>query len=118
MFLRRHRKKLLRGGAQADAVVTECQGANLTDGGFAAYKLLVEVHFPDGSQAEVREKVQQTDIGPTLIAVGDVVPVRYDPSNRSVVIDTPAIRAKADEKTRRIQQESVARARRTIDDGA
>jgi hypothetical protein len=110
-----HRKKLLREGAQGQGVVTEREGANLTAGGFSAYKLVLEVRFPDGSQTEVRERINQTDIGPVRVMVGDLLPVRYDPRDQSsVVIDTPAIRAQAEEKQQRVDQESIARARREL----
>jgi hypothetical protein len=48
--------------------------------------------------------------------VGDVLPVRYDPENRSeMVIDVPAIQAQAEEATRRLDQEAVARGRRSLE---
>jgi hypothetical protein len=110
-----HRKKLLRDGAHADAVVTEHQGVRHTEGGWSAYELVLEVHFPDGSQAELRERVDVADIGKLRGRVGDVLPVRYDPEDRSaVVIDVPAIRAEVDEARRRLDEEAVARGRRAL----
>lgn len=96
--------------------MTERKGINLTDGGFSAFKLVLEVHFPDGSQGELREKVHVTDIGALRGRVGDVLPVRYDPEDRTaVVIDVPAIRAEIDEAERRLHQEAVARGRRVLE---
>ena len=110
-----HRKKLLHEGAQASGVVTESTDVNLTYGGFSAHELVVEVHFPDGSQTELREKVNVADIGALRGQVGDVLPVRYDPDDRSAVaIDVPALRAEADEKARRLNEEAVARGRRAL----
>jgi hypothetical protein len=114
-----HRKKLLRDGARADAVVTDRKGVNLTDGGFTAHELALEVHFPDGSRAELREKVNVADIGATRGRVGDVLPVRYDTEDRSAVaIDVPAIRAEVDEAQQRLDREAVARGRRALEGGA
>jgi hypothetical protein len=112
-----HRKKLLRNGAQARAIVTESKAANIVDGGASAFKLALEVQFPDGSKAPMREKVSLTDIGPVMVNVGDILPVRYDPEDRStVVVDAPAIRAQSDQKRSQIDQAAVERARRELGD--
>ena len=116
MHLPGHRKKLMREGAQAQAVVTGREGVNLTEGGWSAYKLVLEVHFPDGAQAEVQEKVHVADIGALRGRVGDVLPVRYDPEDRSeVMIDVPAIQAEGDAKRRRLDDEAVAAGRRRLE---
>ncbi len=57
MRLPGHRKKLLRDGDQAEAVVTECEGADLTRNGFSNWKLVLEIHFEDGGTAEMQDKV-------------------------------------------------------------
>jgi hypothetical protein len=109
------RKKLLRNGAQAQAIVKEREGANFTRNGYTADKLVLEVHFEDGSQAEVRDKVDKEDVGYKLINVGDILPVRYDPKNRSeAVVDVAAIRAQAEESRQRMDQDTLARARREL----
>ena len=78
--------------------------------------LVLEVHFPDGSQAELREKVHVADIGALRGRVGDVLPVRYDPDDQSaVVIDVPAIRAEVDEAKWQLDQQAVARGRRALE---
>jgi hypothetical protein len=65
----------------------------------------------------MREKVSLTDIGPVMVKAGDVLPVRYDPKDRSVVVvDAPAIRAQSDQKRRQIDQAAVERARRGLGD--
>jgi hypothetical protein len=117
MHLPGHRKKLLQEGAHADAVVTESQGARLTEGGgWSAYDLVLEVHFPDGSQGELRERVDAADIGKLRGRVGEVLPVRYDPEDpSSAVIDVPAIQAEVDEANRLRDEEAVARGRRAIE---
>jgi Protein of unknown function (DUF3592) len=113
-----HRKKsLLRDGAQAKAVVTACQGVNLTEGGFSAYDLVLEAHFPDGSTGELREKVGVEDIGKLRGRVGDVLPVRYDPEDRSAAVVTPAIRAELEDAAHRLDEEAVARGRQQLEGG-
>jgi hypothetical protein len=95
--------------------VTESQAANIVDAGASAFKLELEVQFPDGEKAQMREKVSLTDIGPVMVKVGDILPVRYDPEDRSaVVVDAPAIRAQSDEKRRQLDQAAVERARREL----
>ncbi len=114
MRLPGHRKKLLREGAEGHAVVLESQGVNIVAGGASAFKLLLEVHFSDGSTAELRQKFNLTDAR-VMISVGDILPIRYDPDDHSaVVIDAPAIRAMRDEKHRTSDLEAVERARRRL----
>lgn len=110
-----HRTKVLRDGARAEAVVLEREGANLSQHGFSAYKLVLEVRFPDGSRSELREKVDVGDIGLLHGNVGDVLPVRYDPDDRSAMaIDLPALRDQLDAAQRRRDEDAVARGRRRI----
>ncbi len=115
MRLPGHRKKLLREGAQAQAVVTQCEGADLTHNGFSNHKLVLEIHFEDGSTAEIHDKVSKTDVAP-LLKVGDILPVRYDPDDPSdALVDTPAIKAETDEKQSASQAAAVEQARRQLD---
>ena len=116
MRLPGHRKKLMREGAEGQAVVLESEGVNIVAGGASEFKLLLEVRFSDGSTAEHREKVKLTEIGPVMVKAGDIVPVRYDPDDHSdVVVDAPAMRAKADERQQQGQAEAVAQARRKLE---
>lgn len=109
-------KKLLRDGAQARAIVKEREGANFTHNGYTADRLVLEVHFEDGSQVEIRDKVDKEDVGYKLIRVGDILPVRYDPKNRSAaVVDVAAIRAQAEASRQQVDQAALARARRELD---
>lgn len=109
-------KKLLHNGAQAQAIVKEREGAGFTHNGYTADKLVLEVHFEDGTQVEVRDKVDKEDVGYKLISVGDILPVRYDPKNRSgAVVDVAAIRAQVEASRRQIDQDRLARARRELD---
>jgi hypothetical protein len=72
--------------------------------------------LPDGPQAELRQKVNVADIGALRGRVGDVLPVRYDPEDRSeLAIDVPAIRAEVEGAERRLNEEAVARGRRALE---
>jgi hypothetical protein len=107
---------LLRDGTRAEGVVLEREGANLTQHGFSAFKLVLEVRFPDGSRSELREKLDVEDIGLLHGRVGDVLPVRYDPDDHSALaIDVPALRAELESARRRRDEEAVARGRRRLD---
>jgi hypothetical protein len=109
-----HRKKLLREGTQAQAVVTVCEGADHTRGGFSNWKLVLEIHFEDGSTAEMQDKVSKADVAP-LLKVGDILPVRYDPDDRSdAVVDTQAVKAETDVKQNAAQAAALEQARRQL----
>jgi hypothetical protein len=94
--------------------VTECEGANLTHNGFSHWALALEIHFEDGSTAEMRDKVSKADVAP-LLKVGDILPVRYDRDDPSdAVVDTPATKAETDEKQSAAQAAAVEQARRQL----
>jgi hypothetical protein len=78
------KKKLYEEGAQTEGVVVRVgQAKDLT-----GYWYTVRVKFPDGSTTEI--KSGSDGIG--VLSDGDVVPVRYDPSNHSkVVLDVPVL---------------------------
>jgi hypothetical protein len=87
--------KLVRDGAQIDGVVI-CSHppADTGQGGVGnIYRIEVRVHFPDGSMAEFSSgRLDRYEVGWKL--EGDIVPVRYDPTNRSrIEVDTPALTA-------------------------
>jgi hypothetical protein len=58
-----------------------------------SYGIKVRVKFPDGSTADHKQRfLSASDVG--QISEGDVVPIRYDPSDYSkVALDTPALEA-------------------------
>lgn len=56
------------------------------------YDLLVDVEFDDGTHGHLKERVKAADVGQCI--EGDVLPVRYDPRDRSkLVLDLPALEA-------------------------
>ena len=105
--------KLLREGAQAEAVVTS---VNLYQGGMRSntgtgftYDVGMRVHFEDGTTSEIVRRIggmAGTDLD---FYVADTVPVRYDPNDRNKIeLDEDALRARQqrarDEKQRHIDQ--------------
>ncbi len=91
--------KLMRDGARAKAavIVAKRSGGVPMDGGYSAmaYHLELRVMFDDGSSSEVSCQVGGTLTGTDLsFSEGDIVPVRYDPGDRSkIAVDVPAMEA-------------------------
>lgn len=57
------------------------------------YGIEFRVKFPDGSTADVKERFLETS-HQGLLSEGDVVPVRFDPTNhKKVRLDVPALEA-------------------------
>jgi hypothetical protein len=85
--------KVLREGAQAHGVVVESRppAGTATGGVGNIYHVKVRVHFKDGSTADVSSgRLDRHKVGWKL--EGDIVPVRYDPEDRSKIeIDVPAL---------------------------
>jgi hypothetical protein len=85
--------KLMREGAEGQAVVLgeQRRGAGTRD--WRQY-LDARVQYPDGSLVEFSGHVLTSDIGRNFFEVGDVVPVRYDPTDpRRIVFDVPKLKA-------------------------
>jgi hypothetical protein len=84
--------KLVTEGAQTNGVVVERWVNNPDQGGWS-YGIKFRVTFPDGSTADHKQRfLSASDVG--YISEGDVVPVRYDPSDYSkVALDEPALEA-------------------------
>jgi hypothetical protein len=82
--------KLVSEGAQTTGVVVERWVNNPDQGGWS-YGIRFRVKFPDGSTADHKQRfLSESDVG--RISEGDVVPVRYDPSDYSkFALDTPAL---------------------------
>jgi hypothetical protein len=115
------KKKLLSEGAQGRGVITSLQVEHLSVGGPRqalavvdessvppwtgetdlsveryAYSVWVHVEFDDGTTTELNTKIGyplwRAEVGE--LHMGDVIPVRYDPSNhKKVVFDMPALEA-------------------------
>jgi hypothetical protein len=107
----------MRDGAKADGVVLEStfKHSRVTGPGPHAlpariWRLELQVQFEDGTTTEVERKLKETDIGGTLFnedgspfpSEGDIVPMRYDPKDRSKIeIDVAAVKARRQEKMER-----------------
>jgi hypothetical protein len=84
------RQKLWREGAQTEGVVLKLRWHSRLQG---TYGIEFRVKFPDGSTADVKERFLDAS-NQGYLSEGDVVPVRYDPSDYSRVrLDVPALEA-------------------------
>ncbi len=84
------KRKLLAEGAQAQAIVTWSGNPGAPPGSAPfQYHVELSVQFPDGSTVDIRRRVFGA-----FIDTGQVVPVRYDPTDHSKIeIDHDAILA-------------------------
>lgn len=84
------RQKLWSEGAQTEGVVVKLWWHSKLQG---TYGIEFRVKFPDGSIANVKERFLDAS-NQGYVSEGDVVPVRYDPSDYSKVrLDVPALEA-------------------------
>ncbi len=105
------RLNLMRDGAQVDGVVlgsenrhSRVSGPGEMTAGATIVRLKVRVEFEDGTTTEVERELKETEIGGMplnesglFLGEGDIVPMRYDPKDRSrIEIDKAAIKARRD----------------------
>jgi putative oligomerization/nucleic acid binding protein len=84
------RQKLWSEGAQTEGVVVKLWWHSRLQG---TYGIEFRVKFRDGSTADVKERFLDAS-NQGYVSEGDVVPVRYDPSDYSKVrLDVPALEA-------------------------
>ena len=84
------RQKLWSEGARTEGVVVKLWWHSRLQG---TYGIEFRVTFPDGSTADVKERFLDAS-NQGYVSEGDVVPVRYDPSDYSKVrLDVPALEA-------------------------
>jgi Domain of unknown function (DUF1707) len=112
-----HRSKLSRDGAQAEALVLEKKVLATAGGGGGgvanACRYKVRVKFEDGSTTETSCHAFGVNLG--RVAVGDVIPVRYDPADRSKVkLDRDAILEQQKADARKWQDEAIARGEQSL----
>ena len=89
-FGEKKRQKLWTEGAQTEGVVAKLWWHSRLQG---TYGIEFRVKFPDGSTADVKERFLDAS-NQGFVSEGDVVPVRYDPSDYSKVrLDVPALEA-------------------------
>jgi hypothetical protein len=102
--------KLSRDGAQAQALVLgkKIYATEVESGMTSACRYQLRVKFEDGSTAEISRRA----FGDTLAsaAVGDVIPVRYDPTDRSKVeLDRRAVVERQEAQARERDAAAIAR---------
>jgi hypothetical protein len=111
------RLNLMRDGAQVDGVVlgSENRYSRVSDPGELSVgatimRLTLRVEFEDGTTTEVERKLKDTDYGGRPLSEGDIVPMRYDPKDRSQIeIDKAAMKAQRQEELARsaVQAEDI-----------
>jgi hypothetical protein len=107
--------RLMKDGATAKAVVTEAKssGGHAYGAGASAvvYDLRLRVQFDDGSTAETSCSVGNFIEGTVLFfSEGDVVPVRYDPADRSKIeLDVAAYSALKQARADELKEHAIAR---------
>jgi hypothetical protein len=104
------RKKLLQEGTEALGVVIARIDSETSQGPGHLCRLRVRVTFDDGATTEfVDGEFVKGQIGPPR--VGDVVPVRYDPSDHSrILVDLQKLVDQVAATTARVNAEAIARA--------
>jgi len=98
------KRNLLRDGAEAQAVVTAVKDGGVLTGGAGVpihQYLDLRVTFDDGSHGEFSCRVGSMLHNNTLsFSEGDIVPVRYDPADRTKIeLDEPALTAQRESLT-------------------
>jgi translation initiation factor IF-1 len=78
--------------------------------------LKLRVHFDDGSSSDASCRVGGIIRGTDLwFDEGDIVPVRFDPADRSKIeVDVQAIKIEREQKARERRKQAVARAERQL----
>lgn len=114
--------RLLKSGAQGQGVVIRHDGIATTQFGDESwYSVQVSFRFDDGTEITISQGCRHDKIG--TLAVGDKVPVRFDPADHSAVaLDMPALEARHQEKVaaasayvKRADDEKIAKAKAEID---
>ena len=107
--------KLSRDGAQAQALVIEKKiyATEVESGTTSACRYKLRVRFEDGSTIEVSRRAFGHAVASA--AVGDVIPVRYDPADRSnIQLDSDALVEREKARTRDIDDRAIARGEQAL----
>jgi hypothetical protein len=106
--------KLFRTGTEAQAVVVSSKLRTSGSGMLGTWHLELAVPFPDGTTGTAAAKVSEQHLHAP--SPGDLVPVRYDPANRSkVVVDEPALEARRAARAQANNAGEAARVQRALD---
>jgi len=102
-------RKLMRDGAQAQAVVIKSVAVPGSHGVWGC-DLRLRVHFDDGTTTELDRSAQIYDLGGRVVVEGDVLPVRFDAADRSKIeLDVAAARAAAHKQRDEAAAAAIAR---------
>jgi Domain of unknown function (DUF1707) len=104
------RHRLRRDGAQAQALVLEKKiyATEVESGMASACRYRLRVKFEDGSTAEISRRAFDRTLASAV--VGDVIPVRYDPADRThVELDRRAVVERQDAQARERDAEAIER---------
>jgi Domain of unknown function (DUF1707) len=107
--------KLSRDGAQAQALVLEKKiyASEVESGMTSACRYQLRVKFEDGSTTEISRRVFDHTLASA--AVGDVIPVRYDPADRSrIELDRHAIVERQKAQARERDAAAIARGEKAL----
>jgi Protein of unknown function (DUF3592) len=106
--------KLLATGVETEAVIVSMSLHTPDPGQLGTWHLDLTVPYPDGGSASFGARVSQTHL--RVASVGDLVPVRYDPADRSeIVVDVPALDARHAARIAAQRQEDAAYAQHQVD---
>lgn len=91
------KRKLLKNGAKAQAVIRSADMSGLSNShGAHKWRLELSVQFDDGSTGEASCSAWEVNLA-SGYGPGQIVPVRYDPSDRSKVeVDHDALKAESE----------------------
>ncbi len=103
------RGKVLQHGASAQAVIVSSDMTGMSNSrGAHKWKLQLRVQFDDGTTAEASCSAYEVNLGMGY-GPGQIVPVRYDPENRTKVeVDRAALEAERDSR-KKAGQEGLVR---------
>lgn len=108
--------KLSRNGVQAQALVLEQKvyAIDRNTGGASACRYTLRVKFEDGTTSEISYRVFGTKLA--AADVGDLIPVRYDPADRSKIeLDRQEISAQKKARARDLNAEAIARGEKALE---
>ncbi len=103
-------------GVSAQALVLDKKvyGSGYSTGKTKACGYHLRVKYEDGATAEITRRVWTSKLGHAQ--VGDLIPVRYDPEDRSKVeIDAPAMKAQQSAKMQEVKEQALASGEQDLD---
>jgi hypothetical protein len=102
--------KLMREGAEAQALVLDKRiyAQTVQSNTVTACNYKLRVRFDDGSTTEISRRAMSRELA--WVPVGGLLPVRYDPDDRSKVeLDEPALKALRTARAEEAREQAVAR---------